>query len=130
MTDIPTLANGGAPASSPSPAPSPSPTPSSAPASATPGIRPSAPPNPRSSGHSPARDRYEQIREAQDRAPGEAPPTPAADDPQQPPADAGAKTKVGRYEGSETQLGEMLQRQAQEDLRRATVPPTPDAYKL
>jgi len=38
--------------------------------------------------------------------------------------------KVGRYEVSETQLGEMLQRQAQEDLRKATLPPTPQDYKL
>src|SRR5260370_5952614 len=126
----------GAPAAPSAPAPA-SP-PAAAPASTAPPAagptRPSAPPNPRSTGYSPARDRYEQIREAQDRAPGEAPPgdqpaPPPAGDQQPPAADAGAKTKVGRYEVSETQLGEMLQRQAQEDLRRATVPASAEAYE-
>jgi hypothetical protein len=60
--------------------------------------------------------------------PGEASPPPSDADQQQAP-DAAAKTKVGRYEVSETQLGEMLQRQAQEDLRRATVPASAEAYE-
>jgi transcriptional regulator with XRE-family HTH domain len=145
MTDIPTLANGGAPAA-PAPAPSPS-----APASATPPAaspRPSAPPNPRSTGYSPSRDTharlreaqeaargtYEQVRYAQDQARGEAPPgdqpaPPPSGDQQQPPADAAAKTKVGRYEVSETQLGEMMQRQAADDLKKATLPTRPEEYK-
>jgi hypothetical protein len=36
---------------------------------------------------------------------------------------------VGRYEIDERSLGEMLQRQAQEDLRRATVPASAEAYE-
>ncbi len=95
----------GAPAAPSAPAPA-SP-PAAAPASTAPPAagptRPSAPPNPRSTGYSPARDRYEQIREAQDRAPGEAPPG--------------------------DQPAPMLQRQAQEDLRRATVPASAEAYE-
>src|SRR6476660_2797061 len=66
MSDIPTLANGGAPAS-PAPAPQATPAPAS---TAPPSPKPSAPPNPRSTGYSPARDRYEQIRHAQDQARG------------------------------------------------------------
>jgi hypothetical protein len=123
-----TLANSGAPAS---PAPAPSPASSSSPA---PGIRPSAPASPRSTGYSPARDRYEQIRATQDQARGEAPPgdQPALPlgDSQTPPADAGAKVKVGRYEIDERALGEMMQRQAADDLRKAKLPPSADAYKL
>jgi transcriptional regulator with XRE-family HTH domain len=121
MTDTPTLATGGTAPASPSP--------TSTPASATPGIRPSAPPNPRSVGFSPSRDTHQRLREAQDQPRGEAPPAPPGDQPPTPPADAAAKTKVGRYEVSETQLGEMLQRQAQEDLRKATVPASAEAYE-
>jgi hypothetical protein len=126
-----TLANVGATPASPSP--SPAPAPSSPPAStgtagAGTGPRPSAPLNPRSVGHSPARDTYEQIRHAQDQARGEAPPPPTGDQPQ-PPADAGAKVKIGKYEISETELGEMMQRQAVEDQRRLTMPTKPEEYK-
>jgi transcriptional regulator with XRE-family HTH domain len=121
---------GGVPAA-PAPSPSPSSTPAPASASTAPpgaGPRPSAPPNPRSSGFSPKRN---QMEEAAARAAGEVPgeALPPPDQQQQPPADAGARTKVGRYEVSETQLGEMLQRQAQEDLRRATVPASAEAYE-
>jgi hypothetical protein len=38
--------------------------------------------------------------------------------------------KVGRYEVSESEIQDMLQRQSAEDLRRATLPPTPTDYKL
>src|SRR6476646_6390765 len=96
-----TLAGGAPAASAPSPSSPPTPSAAPAPSVSTPGIRPSAPPNPRSVGHSPARDTYEQIRHAQDQAqtPGEAPPPPAADQ-QQPPA-TGEKVKIGKYEISE-----------------------------
>jgi hypothetical protein len=131
MTDIPTLANGGAPASPSPPAPAAAPPVSTAPPASSP--RPSAPPNPRSVGHSPARDTYEQIRHAQDQARGEAPPgdqpaPPAAADQQQPAA-TGEKVKIGKYEISETELGEMMQRQAVEDQRRLTMPTKPEEYK-
>jgi hypothetical protein len=38
--------------------------------------------------------------------------------------------KVGKYEVSEAELASMMDRQAQDDLRKATVPPSPDAYEL
>jgi hypothetical protein len=83
------------------------------------------PENPRAKGHSPARDIYE----AAARARAEAPAANASD--QQPPApEAGPKIKVGKFEVSEGELATMMDRQAQDDLRKATVPPTPDAYKL
>jgi len=86
------------------------------------------PENPRSRGHSPARDQREAAAQR-----SEAPPaadTPSAD---RPPADAPAsaeKFKVGKYEVSESEPASMMDRQAQDDLRRATVPPTADDYKL
>jgi hypothetical protein len=82
------------------------------------------PENPRSRGHSPARDQREA---AATRSPGEAPPS--ADQQQAPPAD-GTKFKVGKFEVSEGDLGAMMERQALDDLKKATIPPTPDAYKL
>lgn len=81
------------------------------------------PANPRARGHSPA---LEQREAAARGSSGE--PTPAADQ-QQPPADAGAKVKVGKYAIDETRLGEMMTRQAAEDLRTATRPATPEAYE-
>ena len=71
---------------------------------------------------------YEQRRHAQDRAAaGDAPP-PSADQ-QQPPAAQGEKVKIGKYEVSEAELASMMDRQAQEDLKRATLPSAPEAYK-
>ena len=85
------------------------------------------PENPRSRGHSPARDQREAVAA---RPPGqEAPAADPSEDPQAAPAD-GTKIKVGKFEVSEGELAGMLDRQAQDDLRAATVPPTPDAYKL
>jgi hypothetical protein len=80
------------------------------------------PENPRARGHSPARDQ----REAAADAPAD---RPAADDPQAP-AHSTEKLKVGKYEVSEAELAGMMDRQAQDDLRKATLPPTPDDYKL
>jgi hypothetical protein len=85
------------------------------------------PENPRARGHSPARDTYEQIRHAQDQAPGEV--APPAGDQQQPPAPAGEKHKIGQYEVSEAELSAMMTRQAQEDLKKATLPATPGEYE-
>jgi hypothetical protein len=118
------------------PAPTSSPAPS-APAKVTPGsaewnaltteqrhdqLR--GPPNPRATGHSPARDQREA---AAARATGE--PDPAAPAADAPPADT-EKFKVGKFETSEAELEAMLARQSADDLRRANVPPTPDDYKL
>jgi hypothetical protein len=124
--NVPTLANGAAP-TAPPPASDPGELgPSAAP---RPAPRPSAPENPRARGHSPARDTYEQIRHAQDHAPGDTPPPPATDQ-QQPAPPVGEKHKIGQYEVSETELGAMMQRQAAEDLRKATLPPSPADYKV
>jgi hypothetical protein len=82
------------------------------------------PPNPRAVGHSPARETYEQIRHAQDQAPGEAPP---AD--QQSPSEAGPKIKVGKFEVSEEEVGELMAEKAARDLRKATAPANPEAYE-
>jgi len=81
--------------------------------------------NPRAVGHSPARDQREA---AAARAAGEPLQDPAADDPQAP-AHSTEKLKVGRYEVSEQELASMLSRQSQDDLKRATLPPAPEAYK-
>jgi hypothetical protein len=81
------------------------------------------PENPRSRGYSPARDQ----REAAAARAGE---PPAADDPHAPPANSVEKVKIGKFEISEADLAGMMDRQAQDDLRKATVPTTPDDYKL
>jgi hypothetical protein len=82
------------------------------------------PENPRARGHSPSRDHQEEVAA---RARGEAPPSA---DRQQPVPEAGPKIKVGKFEVSEGDLAAMMDRQAQEDLRKATVPPTPNDYRL
>jgi hypothetical protein len=41
----------------------------------------------------------------------------------------GPKVQVGRFEISEGELAAMMERQANDDLRKATLPATPDAYK-
>jgi hypothetical protein len=70
---------------------------------------------------------YEQRRAAQDQAAaGDAPP-PSAD--QQQPQAPGEKVKVGAYEIDAETLGEMMQRQAAEDLRKATLPATASEYR-
>ncbi len=122
MTD--TLATVGAPAS-PAPAP-PAPPASATPPASTP--RPSAPENPRARGYSPA---VQQREAAAARAPGEGTQgeAPPASDSQTPPADAGEKVKIGKYEISETELGTMVKRQAADDLRRATVPANAESYE-
>jgi hypothetical protein len=84
------------------------------------------PDNPRARGHSPARDQ----REAAAAAPG-ADPTeqPGATDPNAP-AHSTEKLKVGKYEVSEAEIASMMDRQSQDDLRKATIPATPADYKL
>ena len=79
------------------------------------------------------RETYEQTRQRQDQANAAAKPEAAADaeasvDPQAPAAD-GAKIKVGKFEVSEEQIASMMDRQAQEDLKKATLPSAPEAYK-
>jgi hypothetical protein len=102
----PTLASGAAPTAPPADPGEPAP-------SATP---------------APAPKTFEQRRHAQEQAAADKPP--AATDQQQPAPPAGEKIKVGKYETTESQLGEMLERQSLEDLRKATVPPSPADYKL
>jgi hypothetical protein len=85
------------------------------------------PANPRAVGHSPARDQREA---AAARAAGEPPrqdqgtvdPTAAA-------AASAEKLKVGKYEVSEAELASMMDRQAQDDLKKATLPAAPEAYE-
>jgi hypothetical protein len=76
---------------------------------------------------------YEMRRQAQDAANAAAKPDAPAEaptDPQEPTPAADQKFKVGKHEVSEEQLSEMLQRQSQDDLRKATLPQKPDDYKL
>jgi hypothetical protein len=80
------------------------------------------PENPRARGYSPA---IEQREAAAARTAGEAPPPPTGEQP--PPAQS--KVRVGEYEISAEELGTMMQRQAVEDQRRLTMPPTPEAYE-
>jgi hypothetical protein len=128
MSDIPTLANVAAPVTPPVAAPSQRVTPGSPEWTAMTTeqrhdqLR--GPPNPRAEGHSPKRD---QMEAAATRAAGE--PDPAAAPADAPPADT-QKFRVGKYETSEAELAAMLDRQAQDDLRRANVPPSPAEYKL
>jgi hypothetical protein len=83
------------------------------------------PENPRARGHSPA---VEQREAAAARAAGEPPREPTAADPQAP-AHSTEKLKVGKYEVSEAELASMLDRQSQDDLKRATLPAAPEAYE-
>jgi hypothetical protein len=139
MSDIPTLATTPTPSAPPAAASSPAPAQQAAPAAPkpTPGspewsaltqeqrheqLR--GPPNPRAVGHSPSRDQREA---AAARAAGESPQAPNSEQQAQPPA---AKVQVGKFEVSEDEIATMMDRQALDDLRKATVPPTPDAYKL
>ena len=46
-----------------------------------------------------------------------------------PPAANAEKVRIGRYEVSESELGEMMTRQAADDLRKATLPAAPEAYE-
>jgi hypothetical protein len=85
------------------------------------------PENPRARGHSPA---VEQREAAAARAANEPPKDPAVADPAAPAAASTEKLKVGKYEVSEAELASMMDRQAQDDLRKATVPPSPEAYEL
>jgi hypothetical protein len=84
------------------------------------------PENPRARGHSPA---VEQRQAAAARAAGEPPKDPAAVDPTAAAAST-EKLQVGKYSVSEADLASMMDRQAQDDLRKATIPPSPDAYRL
>jgi hypothetical protein len=136
MSDTPTLATIAAPAS-----PAPAPAPQAAPAPVTPGSKAWAemsaeqrherlrgPPNPRAVGHSPKRD---QMEEAAARTPGEGMQGEAPSGEQSaPPAAQGEKIKVGKFEVSESEVSEMLTRQAVEDQRKTQVPASPIDYKL
>jgi hypothetical protein len=115
--NTPTLANGGAPTADPG--------------DISPPIERDA--KPRAS----ERPSFAQQRHAQEQAraqtkppanPQEAPPAPT--DQQPPAAPAGEKIKIGKYEVSEEELGSIMERQALDDLRKATVPTTPQDYKL
>jgi hypothetical protein len=87
------------------------------------------PDNPRSRGHSPARDHREAV--AAQATGQDAPPADPSGEPQAPPeapAD-GTKFKVGKFEVSEGDLAAMLERQSLEDLRAATRPAAPEGYE-
>ena len=84
------------------------------------------PDNPRARGHSPAVEQ----REAAAAKAGNPPEQTAVVDPNATPAHNTEKLQVGKYQVSEAELAGMLDRQAQDDLRKATVPPSPDAYEL
>jgi hypothetical protein len=99
-----------------------------------PPIAPAAAPKPAPvAEHAPT---YEQRRHAQEQAAakpeaaaakaGNPQEQPAAQDPQAPSTE---RYKIGAHEISEKELGEMLQRQAAEDLRKATLPATPAEYR-
>jgi len=107
----PTLANQGGPG--------PSATPAAAPAAPT-AAKPAAPEAPRGT--------YEQRRHAQEQAAASDAPPPSADQ-QPPPAAQGEKVKIGKYEVSEAELASMMDRQAQDDLKKATLPAAPEAYE-
>lgn len=83
------------------------------------------PENPRARGHSPA---VEQREAAAARARGEPSQDQPAVDPAAP-AHSTEKLKVGKYEVSEAELASMMDRQAQDDLRRATLPAAPEGYE-
>jgi hypothetical protein len=123
-TDFPTLANPGAPV-----APQAPPARSGDAPAADPGeFDGQARPAPRPSADKPAHEpTYEQKRLAQDQArPGDKP----ANEAPAPPAEGEpAKFKVGKYEVDEAALGAMMERQALDDLRKATIPLNADAYK-
>jgi hypothetical protein len=85
------------------------------------------PENPRARGHSPA---VEQRQAAAARAAGEPPQDhPGAVDPAAAAAASTEKLKVGKYEVSEAELATMMDRQAQDDLKKATLPAAPEGYK-
>src|SRR5258708_5380298 len=113
MADIPTLANGAAPPT--------------APPAADPGAQEPAVAAPERQSFAQQRHAQEQAR-AQTKPPAnpEAP-APVAD-PEQATPDA-EKIKIGKYEVSEEELGSIMERQALDDLRKATVPAAPEAYE-
>jgi hypothetical protein len=84
------------------------------------------PENPRARGHSPAVEQ----REAAAAKAGNPQEQPVAADPNAPVEHSTERLKVGKYEVSEADLASMMDRQAQDDLRKATLPATPDEYKL
>jgi hypothetical protein len=85
------------------------------------------PENPRARGHSPA---VEQREAAAAKVGNPQPEHPVAADPNAPVEHSTERLKVGKYEVSEADLASMMDRQAQDDLRKATLPATPDEYKL
>ncbi|TYL83617.1 hypothetical protein [Bradyrhizobium cytisi] len=87
------------------------------------------PENPRARGHSPAR---EQREAAAARASGPQPQTapPAAAEPAAATSTDEPLFAVGKFEVRESQLASMLERQAIDDQRKATLPASPADYKL
>jgi hypothetical protein len=83
------------------------------------------PENPRARGHSPAIEQ----REAAAAKAGNPPEQPAAADPNAPVEHSTEKLKVGKYEVSEAELASMMDRQAQEDLKKLTLPAAPEGYE-
>jgi hypothetical protein len=106
-----------------------SPAPAADPGELGPAIAPAAAPKPAVAEHAPT---FEQRRAEQEAAKAAAKPEAKAPaDPVDPqaPAHSTERLKVGKFEVSEAELASMMDRQAQEDLKKATLPPAPEAYK-
>jgi hypothetical protein len=82
------------------------------------------PENPRARGHSP----HVEQREAAAAKAANPADQPAAVDPNAP-EHSTERLRVGRYEVSEAELASMMDRQAQDDLKKLTLPPAPEAYE-
>jgi hypothetical protein len=86
------------------------------------------PENPRARGHSPARDMREAAEQRAEQPPAAAAP-PGERPPGETPAAGAEKFKVGKFEVSEGEIAGMLDRQAAEDLKRATLPAAAADYR-
>lgn len=87
----------------------------------------SSTPNPRSRGHSPARDRIEQMGDGPDRA---APAVEAHPDTAAQPAAQGERVKHGDVEMTAEEWSALAAEKAARDIRKASLPPMPEAYEL
>ncbi|MGY4358639.1 hypothetical protein ACVWZR_007763 [Bradyrhizobium sp. i1.3.1] len=85
--------------------------------------------NPRATGHSPAREQREAAAARASGTQSQAA-APSAAEPAAAPSTDEPRFTVGKYEVSESQLASMMERQAIDDQRKATLPATPAEYKL
>jgi hypothetical protein len=94
---------------------------------AAPAARPSAPENPRSRGHSPAIEQREAAAQRAGATSDPSAPPPAKTD--APAPTAGDKVKVGEMEVSQAELQEFFKSKGEAELRKATLPATPENYE-